>query len=95
MKYGSISRNVTDLRARPAFRSERKSQLLFNETVMISSRQKGYMKVTLPDGYSGWVDEKAICPIAKPEYEKIRNAATHVVTASTARLSPKSGAMSP
>ncbi|MBN2227841.1 MAG: C40 family peptidase [candidate division Zixibacteria bacterium] len=86
MKYGVIIRNVTDLRAHPIFRSERKSQLLLNETVTISSRQKGYLKVTLPDGYSGWVDEKAVYPIAKTAYKELQTAATHIVTGITARL---------
>jgi len=67
MNYGIVIRNVTDLRAAPRFRSERKSQLLFNESVRVTTRQQGYCHVTQADGYAGWVDERALFMVTEKE----------------------------
>ncbi len=60
MKYGIIIRNVTDLRAEPKFRSERKSQLLFNELITVRKTTQGYCRVIQDNGYGGWVDVRAL-----------------------------------
>ncbi|MCP4704160.1 MAG: C40 family peptidase [candidate division Zixibacteria bacterium] len=60
MKNGIIIRNIVDLRAKPVFNSERKSQLLYNEPVKIENNRGGYFRVIQPDGYSGWVNENAV-----------------------------------
>jgi hypothetical protein len=60
VKNAIIIRSLTDLRARPQFRSERKSQLLFGEPVSVGVARGGYCRVSQPDGYSGWVDRKAL-----------------------------------
>jgi len=91
MKFGIIIRNVSDLRARPTFHSERTSQLLFNESVTVSARRKGYLKVTLADGYSGWVDEKAVCLVPDTIRPTTPRPVTHIVSAATARLIPEPG----
>jgi len=71
MKYGVIIRNIVDLRAKPDFRSERKSQLLYNEPLEIGRGQKGYCKVHQTDGYSGWVDIRCMRYITRKEYERL------------------------
>jgi len=60
MKNGIIIKNITDLRAKPVFNSERKSQLLYNEPVKIEKNRNGYYHIIQPDGYSGWVNEIAV-----------------------------------
>jgi len=60
MKCGIIIRNVIDLRAEPKFRSERRSQLLFNELVHIGKIRDGYGHIYQSDGYHGWVDIRGV-----------------------------------
>ena len=86
MKYGFINRNVTDLRSRPDFKSERKSQLLFNEPVVITSSRRGYAKVCQPDGYFGWVDEKAIRIIPKSKYQEYFHPAAAFIKSATCNI---------
>ncbi|SYZ73276.1 hypothetical protein TRIP_C21394 [Candidatus Zixiibacteriota bacterium] len=60
MKYGLVVRNVTDLRAKPKFHSERRSQILFNEFVRMGNIVNGYCHICQSDGYQGWVDIRAL-----------------------------------
>jgi len=50
-----ISINVADVRQEPSHRSERISQGLYNEIVIIQERGKGFSRVKFPDGYIGWM----------------------------------------
>ncbi len=85
MEYGLIIRNVADLRAEPKFRSERKSQLLFNEPVKISSGRRGYLKVLQNDGYTGWVDVRAVQTLKKTEWMKYSRSLNETVAALTVK----------
>ncbi len=90
MKYGIIIRNVTDLRAKPDFRSERKSQLLYNEPVIVESNQNGYSKVNQTDGYNGWVDEKSVFLMSKSAWIKYWKSLNGRISSPTARIISKS-----
>jgi hypothetical protein len=84
MKYGIVIRNLTDLRSRPRFRSERKSQLLFSEPVRIEKNIYDYYKIFLADGYSGWVDSRAVQLLSKRRYtDYIRHLNYQVVSPAT------------
>jgi cell wall-associated NlpC family hydrolase len=51
----SININVADVREKPSNRSERISQGLFNENVLIIEKGEAFSRVRFPDGYSGWI----------------------------------------
>jgi cell wall-associated NlpC family hydrolase len=86
MRYGIINRNITDLRSKPDFRSERKSQLLFGQSLEIGRIQKGYLKVKQPDGYAGWVDTRGIIPMSKSNCDTFKRKTNSIVTSPTANL---------
>jgi len=86
MKYGVIIRNCCDLRAAPKFRSERKSQLLYNDTVAVGAGRNSYLRVTRSDGYNGWVDERALIPIPEKIYRQIRKARNRRVISKTSSI---------
>ncbi|PKK83556.1 MAG: hypothetical protein CVT49_07950 [candidate division Zixibacteria bacterium HGW-Zixibacteria-1] len=86
MNYGIIIRNCTDLRAGPAFRTERRSQLLFNEPVKIGAERKGYYKVYQNDGYEGWVDTRALLKITTKEFRQKCDSLNYLVISKTARV---------
>ncbi len=90
MKYAWINRNITDLRAQPKFRSERKSQLLFGETIEIGSKRNGYVKAYQADEYHGWVDMNAVEIVSKRGFNDVRKGKTHIVTVPECRLTPES-----
>lgn len=54
MRYGIIIVPVTDMRAEPDWRSERRSQALFGAPVAIDDVRDEYSHIVLSDGYSGW-----------------------------------------
>lgn len=53
-----VDKNVADIRIKPLFRSERISQVLFNEDVEASDEKEGYIKVRCPDALEGWIDKR-------------------------------------
>jgi beta-lactamase class A len=85
MRYGIIIRNVTDLRAEPKFRSERKSQLLYNEPVGVGISRNGYLSVTQENGYHGWADEKAVFPISKRVFCDYRKSLNYQIVSNVVR----------
>jgi len=87
MKYAVIFRNVTDLRSRARFRSERKSQLLFNESVRLGPKSGDYRRVFLPDGYSGWVAVASIRPVSESKMTDYSGSLNYYVKSPTARIS--------
>ncbi|NMC45061.1 MAG: C40 family peptidase [candidate division Zixibacteria bacterium] len=54
MRYGIITVSVTDMRAKPTWRSERLSQALFGTPVAVDSGHDEYSHIILSDGYTGW-----------------------------------------
>ncbi len=86
MKNGIIIKNITDLRARPEFHSERKSQLLFNEPVRIEKYRNGYCRVIQPDGYFGWINEHAVKTITGIRLRKYLAKLKYRVKSKTARI---------
>jgi beta-lactamase class A len=88
MKYGIITRNVTDLRAEPKFQSERKSQLLFDEPVTIEKAQDGYFLIHQSDGYTGWVDERAIQAVTHENFDIILKRMNYQVVSPICMISP-------
>ncbi len=87
MKHGIIIKNITDLRARPEFHSERKSQLLFNEPVKIGKFQNGYYRVIQPDGYFGWVSENAVKTVSETKLKSYLLTLKYRVKEETAKIS--------
>nr|MBN2277988.1 C40 family peptidase [candidate division Zixibacteria bacterium] len=88
MKYGIVIRSITDLRAEPRFQSERKSQLLYNESLEIGRIRDGYARVYQRDGYNGWVDEKALMILDRRIFNRFERELTHRVVSLTANLKP-------
>ena len=86
MKYGVIIRNVTDLWSEPKFNSERRSQLLYNETVTITQKRAGYLRVYQNDGYTGWVDKRAINIVSNNAWQKYKRKLNFNVTSKTAAI---------
>jgi len=89
MKNGIIIKNITDLRAKPDFRSERKSQLLFNEPVRIERYRNGYYQVIQPDGYSGWVNGNAVKILSATVLKRYLAALKYRVRVKTAKIDKK------
>jgi hypothetical protein len=50
-----ININVADIRSKPKFKSERITQALYNETVILLKKGDDYCHVRLHDGYKGYV----------------------------------------
>ncbi len=86
MQYGIINRNIADLRAEPDFRSERKSQLLFNEPLEVVQLRKGYSRVRQVDGYFGWIDARSIFPVNRKKYVAHGKKLNFVITSLTAKI---------
>ncbi len=86
MKYGVIIRNLTDLRAKPDFRSERKSQLLYGEPVEVGQMRKGYFRVQQADGYFGWVDAKSIFLMSRNRFAIYRKKLNYIITSRTVNI---------
>jgi gamma-D-glutamyl-L-lysine dipeptidyl-peptidase len=90
MKYGVIIRNVTDLRSEPKFRSERKSQLLYNDPVEIGQGHDGYLWIVQEDGYSGWVTDKAVFLLGRKKFQDHINSYNYQISANfSSVLAPK------
>ncbi len=53
-----ININVADIRREPQFHSERTSQALFNELVVVLEEKAGYCRVRTGDQYEGWIAEQ-------------------------------------
>lgn len=53
--YARVNINVADVRAEPKRRSERVSQVLFNELVEIVEEEERHYRIRQKDGYTGWV----------------------------------------
>ncbi len=86
MKFGFIIRNVADLRSNPTFKSECKSQLLYNEPVKVDNVSKGYARVRQRDGYQGWVDAKSIHFLPRLEYYQLVKKCNYQIVSPTARV---------
>ncbi len=53
--YSRVNINVADVRAEPKRRSERVSQILYNELVEIIEEEERHYRIRQRDGYTGWV----------------------------------------
>jgi len=86
MKHGIIIKNIADLRAKPDFHSERKSQLLFNEPVKIGKFQNRYCRVIQPDGYFGWVSENAVKIVSETKQKNYLLTLKYRIKTKTAKI---------
>jgi len=66
----SININVADVREEPSNRSERISQGLFNENVVITEKGQAFSKVKFVDGYSGWVGNQFLSESGAPRRDE-------------------------
>ena len=86
MRCAYVTTNLLDMWSRPQFNTERVSQLLFADTVEVSSTQKGYARVKQPDGYSGWVLADHLQAISKRQMYDYTRGVNSVVSADRAVL---------
>lgn len=73
MKYGIVIAPVTDLKKRSAFNTERQTQALFGTPVQIHSERKTYVRITLPEGYSGWVHRRHINQVSHAKWNNYKS----------------------
>ena len=90
MKYGIIIRNVTDLRRRPNPFSERKSQLLYNEPITITSARTDYYHVFQNDKYDGWIDQRAVFLMPQRRLKEYISRLNYIIQSATLRINKKS-----
>ena len=50
-----VSVGVADLRSEPRFRSERVDQAVYGQVVEVIQEEGDFAKVSLPDGYTGYM----------------------------------------
>ncbi|UCD63002.1 MAG: C40 family peptidase [Candidatus Zixiibacteriota bacterium] len=81
-----MSSNLVDLLTKPEFLAERASQLLFGQPVKTGRALRGYLKVTLPDGYLGWADARFLSPMTAQEFARYAANLNSFVKASTAAV---------
>lgn len=89
MKYGLINRNLVDLWAKPEYNCERLNQAFYLEPIRIISKRKGYLKLTISDGYSGWVKEAFVTIITPAQYRAVQANSGYFVNQKVARLVDK------
>jgi hypothetical protein len=64
--YSSIHLPFVDMREQPTLQSKVVSQALFGEEVQVAHSSEGWISITTPDGYSGWVPDGSIVVREKP-----------------------------
>jgi len=74
--------------SKPEFNSERVNQLLFGDPVKTSIKRSGYVKVTQPDRYSGWVAESFLTQLKRNEYHNWLRNRNGLVAVKTTKLYP-------
>lgn len=84
-----VNLNVTDIRLRPRFKSERITQALFNEKLEILQRLDNYSLARLPDGYQGYINNNFYDK--QPEF----NGNIYVIKAVLAPIYPRPDVKSP
>ncbi len=57
--------------------------MLFDEPIRVDQAQDGYLLVRQSDGYSGWVDERAVQILSREKYDLIRNRINYQVSTAT------------
>lgn len=64
-----INVNVADVRSDPDFHSERTSQALFNEEVVILEKRDDYCRIRSGDSHSGWIASQFVSEYRKQKGE--------------------------
>lgn len=59
--------NVTDLRSKPDFRSERINQVVLGDEVKLLKEGEGWTFIQLLDGYKGWVLSNHLLEVRQPK----------------------------
>ncbi len=97
MRYAYVTTNLLDLWSRPKFDSGRVSQLLFGETVAVSSVRSGYARVVQADGYSGWAAQAHLKSISRQQLSVYAKGVNRVVSGEKAVVhgSPRSADLQP
>ena len=80
MQYAFVISNLIDLWLQPVFNSERLSQVLWGEPLIIEDEKNGFCRVHQPDGYTGWVDRRFLTPISKSGYQKLISEVNAVIS---------------
>lgn len=83
MRYGWITTNILDIKAKPEYHSERLNQIHFAETVEIKSKRKNYYKIQKSDGYTGYVYSAFIKEMTQKDFRTYNKKKNLVVTALT------------
>ncbi len=86
MRYAYVTTNLLDMWSRPKFDSGRVSQLLFGDTVAVSSVRSGYARVVQTDGYSGWAQQAHLRSISRQQLSEYGRGVNSVVSGEKAVL---------
>lgn len=89
MRYGIITVSVTDMRAEPSWRSERRSQALFGTPVSIDSGHEEYSHIILPDGYAGWCRTGHLGHVSFSAWKRYRALSKRMIASAAAPLGGK------
>ncbi len=83
LRYGVVRLSTADLRAAPRHQSEMVSQALLGLVVEVAGRAvgDGWLRVTLPDGYAGWMRSWHMELMSKRDAELWRQRAGATVVA--------------
>lgn len=92
MRYGWISTNLLDMRAKGDHHSERVSQARFGAPMRLGRSQSGFVCIREMDGYSGWVDKRFVVSIPSGrEFQKYWMSLDTVVVAPRVRVYDSTG----
>lgn len=86
MRYGIVKVSTADLRRRPGHRSEMVSQGLLGAVLQIEgpSAGEGWLRVSLPDRYTGWMRSWNVAVLAKSKARRWTESATAMVVRASA-----------
>ncbi len=91
MRYAYVATNLLDLTGKPAFLSERRTQVFFGEPLRVGQKKNGYRLVRQLDGYWGWADERFLVELSPAGFERYAKSLRAQVVSSTAKISGADG----
>ena len=91
MRYAWVVTNILDLTDKPAFLSERRTQVFFGEPLKVGQKKNGYRLVRQMDGYWGWADERLLVELSRAGFERYARSLRSQVVSSTAKISGADG----
>lgn len=80
-RRGLVDLSVACVRTAPAHASELSTQALCGTPLLIDSVAGEWLRVTLPDGYTGYINSSSVTELDSASFEAWRNAPRIIVTA--------------